>query len=366
MTRNLLFTVLLALLWGAPISAQEPRPLVRVAIKEAPPFVIRRAGGGWEGISVDLWRVLAERLDINYELREQSLERLLENVQSGVADAGVAALTISPEREQRMDFSHPFYSTGYGVALADEFSRPWLSVARRFFTLEFLQVVAALVGLLAVIGVLIWLLERRRNGDEFDPSATRGVGGGLWWAAVSMTTVGYGDKAPITFWGRVLALVWMFASVILVSTFTAAITSALTVGELESLVRGPGDLQRLQVGVVEDTAGARYLRQQQVGYFAFETLEAALESLDAGNIQVVLHDAPLLRYRIAQDYASRLRMLSQVFSRQDYGIALPEDSPLQEPLDRALLGFVGTPEWRDILFQYLDRRSAGSTEEASG
>jgi len=363
---RLVCLALLALAWTVPSVAQQPQPLVRVAVKEAPPFVMRRVGGGWEGISIDLWRVLAERLDLNYELREQSLDSLLENVASGEMDAGVAAITISPEREARMDFSHPFYSSGYGIAVGEEFSRPWLSVARRFLTLEFLQVVAALVGLLTAIGILIWLLERRRNSDEFDPGVSRGIGGGLWWAAVSMTTVGYGDKAPITFWGRMLALVWMFASVILVSTFTAAITSALTVGQLESMVRGPGDLQRLQVGAVADTAGADYLARQRVGFFRFETLEAALESLNAGNIQVVLHDAPLLRYRVQEDYANRLRMLSRTFSRQDYGIALPEDSPLQESLDRALLGFVGTAEWRDILYEYLDRRSAGSTEEASG
>ena len=74
-----------------------------------------------------------------------------------------------------------------------------------------------------VVGVVMWLGERRRNQAQFGGTAAHGIGAGLWWSAVTMTTVGYGDKAPVTILGRLLGLVWMFAAIIIISSFTAAI-----------------------------------------------------------------------------------------------------------------------------------------------
>jgi voltage-gated potassium channel Kch len=65
-------------------------------------------------------------------------------------------------------------------------------------------------SLLTVTGALIWLAERRHNEEQFRRDPAAGIGNGIWWSAVTMTTVGYGDKAPVTLAGRVIALVWMF------------------------------------------------------------------------------------------------------------------------------------------------------------
>ncbi|MGO2102628.1 MAG: ion channel [Psychroflexus halocasei] len=44
-----------------------------------------------------------------------------------------------------------------------------------------------------------------------------------------MTTVGYGDKSPLSLGGRIVGLIWMFMAVIILSSLTAGIASALTV-----------------------------------------------------------------------------------------------------------------------------------------
>ena len=63
-----------------------------------------------------------------------------------------------------------------------------------------------------------------------------------------MTTVGYGDKAPVTVMGRLIGLIWMFAAIIIISSFTAAIAASLTVSELGSDVENPNDLPNVRVG----------------------------------------------------------------------------------------------------------------------
>jgi voltage-gated potassium channel len=50
----------------------------------------------------------------------------------------------------------------------------------------------------------------------------------LWWAVVTITTVGYGDVSPVTSEGRLAAGVLMVLGIVLFSTLTAALTSALT------------------------------------------------------------------------------------------------------------------------------------------
>jgi polar amino acid transport system substrate-binding protein len=46
------------------------------------------------------------------------------------------------------------------------------------------------------------------------------------------------------------------------------------------------------------------------------------------------------------------------FEKQDYAIALPEDSPLREPLNRTLLEALTDPEWQNTVQRYLGRLGA--------
>ena len=52
------------------------------------------------------------------------------------------------------------------------------------------------------------------------------VGAGLWWAAQTVTTVGYGDNVPVTLFGRLLAVIVMLLGISFLTVITAAITSA--------------------------------------------------------------------------------------------------------------------------------------------
>ena len=93
--------------------------------------------------------------------------------------------------------------------------------------MNFVRALGALVFVIFIFGMLMWMFEKRDNKQEFD-KGLKGIWEGFWWSAVTMTTVGYGDKAPLSFGGRVIALVWMFAAIIIISGFTASIASSLT------------------------------------------------------------------------------------------------------------------------------------------
>jgi voltage-gated potassium channel len=67
-------------------------------------------------------------------------------------------------------------------------------------------------------GLLLTVIDRK----EFPT-----IGGGLWWAVQTVTTVGYGDHVPENAVGRVVAAVVMLLGIGFVTVITASITSSL-------------------------------------------------------------------------------------------------------------------------------------------
>ncbi|MGM0576727.1 MAG: transporter substrate-binding domain-containing protein [Myxococcota bacterium] len=326
---------------------------LKVGIKVAPPFVLKDPDGTFRGISVDLWKEVALRLDLDYEFEEHSLEDLLDGVESGRVDVGVAALTVTPDREKSFDFSHPFYTSGLGIAVVPESQSGWLAALKGFFSLRMLKVVGGLAGVLLLAGFLVWLFERKRNPGEFAEGRAGGLGAAFWWSAVTMTTVGYGDMAPRTAGGRGIALVWMFTSVIIISSFTAAIASALTVGQLKFPVEGPGDLPGVRVGTVAASTSVDYLELHEIDHSTFDEPRAAMRALIDGEIDAVVYDAPILRHLAGKVFQGKARVLRNTFERQDYAFALKDGSALREPVNQKLLDRITSPWWRDQITAYL-------------
>jgi polar amino acid transport system substrate-binding protein len=280
------------------------------------------------------------------------LKEMLQQTAEGRIDAAAAALTVTAEREQRLDFTHPFFTSGLGVAVPQRATLDWLDALRRIGSGAFLQSAGALLGVLTLVGVLVWLLERRRNA-QFPEEPLRGVGSGIWWSAVTMTTVGYGDKAPSTFAGRILGLIWMFASIIIISGFTAAIATSLTVGQLEQTISGIEDFHGRRVVTVTGSTSAAFLDEKLVRYREVATVEEALARLAQGEAEAVVYDLPILRYWVRERYAGTLRVLPNRFQRQDYGIALASGSPVRERFNREILRIIQKPDWARLVEGYL-------------
>ena len=335
--------------------AQAPPKKLIVGTKQAPPFAFKEPDGTWTGISIDLWREIAAELHLTYEWRESDLQGLLDGVKDGSLDIAISALSVTAEREKVLDFTHPFYTTGFSIAVAGRSRGLGSSVMGRFLSWQFLQVVVLLAFVLFVVGLLIWLFEQRRNPEHFGGGPAKGIGSGFWWAAVTMTTVGYGDKAPSTLGGRVVALIWMFAGIIMISSFIAAITATLTVSQLESPVSGPQDLVEVWVGTVAGSASEEYLKEDRIAFKEYPTLLEGLRAVAKGEVDAVVYDAPLLRYMARTELRGKISVLPITFERQDYSIALPTGSPLREPISLVILEKIHEPVWDEILERYLGK-----------
>jgi polar amino acid transport system substrate-binding protein len=324
----------------------------------APPFAMKTADGRWEGLSIELLRMIAQDLGVEYELMEyNNIGQIVEVVEKGELDV-FTALAVTESRETVLDMSHPFLISGSAIAVPGVISGHRLldfsgSFVDQFVSLDFLLLIGILGLLSFAAGAMVWLFEGRRNREMFGGGIVKGLGHGIWWAMVTMTTVGYGDKAPKTFGGRIVALIWMFASIILVAGFTAAITASLTVGELGGKVRGLHDLYGVRVGSVAQSESLDFLTRHGIAVGPFEKEQDGLQAIVDKKIDAFVFDELVLKYLVRTEFPGRVHVLPEIFDHYSVGIAMPQGSPLREPVNRTLLKIIDTDDWLRLKERYI-------------
>ena len=164
-----------------------------------------------------------------------------------------------------------------------------------------------------------------------------------------------GERVPITLAGRLLAIMWMVASVIVIASFTAALSSQLTLKQLRGTVHGETDLRNLRVAAIAGTETTEYLSHQHIAYQVFADVEAGLSALQKRRIDALVYDRPLLLWQVSAHHSESLQVLDATFDPQVYAIALPQGSELRQPIDLALLDAVRSDWWRETVFAYLGR-----------
>jgi voltage-gated potassium channel len=83
-----------------------------------------------------------------------------------------------------------------------------------------LKVAIASIFIAYVAAVQVTISERGVEGSNI-----KNFGDGLWWAVTTVTTVGYGDRFPVSTEGRLLAVLLMIAGISLVGVITASVAS---------------------------------------------------------------------------------------------------------------------------------------------
>jgi hypothetical protein len=103
-------------------------------------------------------------------------------------------------------------------------------------------------------GHIFWLIERASNPQIFDPSYTVGASDGLWFSMVTVTTVGYGDKVPVTGLGKSVTILWMFFGILCFGVFSGQVSDQISTSAAENAIKGPEDLGGFEVGVLRRLA----------------------------------------------------------------------------------------------------------------
>jgi polar amino acid transport system substrate-binding protein len=353
----LFFLTLFFLLFFSLCAQSAERP-IRVAARNCPPFVINDAGQ-YSGLSIFLLDNIAEKLGLEYRIEEYGLKEMLEAVAQGKADVGVSCLSVTQKREETIDFSHSFFETNLAISVKQHGFLH--SIKNFFYNKKLFIALGIIVGVAALIGSILYLLEHNINDTLY---SMKNKGGRLMEAFIAGLL--FVTSGPIRYYqfktlaARILTAFLTVGSTIMIASITALLASAFTLDQMSSEIKGPQDLAKVRVGAMEASTSFEYLQEKGINSRTFNDRKELLAALDDGRLDAVVSDDAILRYKIKEAQAKgryeSLSVLPFVFEKQNYAFALPDESPHMEKFNQALLSARDSPEWSVELVKYIGKK----------
>ncbi|KAM3955104.1 LOW QUALITY PROTEIN: ionotropic receptor 8a [Aphomia sociella] len=374
-----------------------PWTLPKIDPETGEPMVNEDGQPVYEGYCIDLIDKLSEVMNFEYEivtpksgtfgikLPNGTWDGIIGDLVRAETDIAIAALTMTAEREEVIDFVAPYFEqTGILIAIRKPIRKTSLF---KFMTVLRTEVWLSIVGALVLTGFMIWLLDKyspysARNDPTAYPYPCREftLKESFWFALTSFTPQG-GGEAPKALSGRTLvAAYWLFV-VLMLATFTANLAAFLTVERMQTPVSSLEQLarqSRINYTVVEGSTIHQYFINMK---FAEDTLYRVWKEITLnatsdqsqyrvwdypireqyGHILLAInatgpvpdartgfdqvnehtdadfafiHDSAEIKYEVTRN--CNLTEVGDVFAEQPYAIAVQQGSRLQEDLSALL------------------------------
>lgn len=328
---------------------------ILVGITGSEPFLIYN-NGNYKGIAPEIWDDIAYKKAWNYKyIPFKTVEGAIQALTNLQLDLIVGPISITSNRLEEMRFSQPFYNSSLAiVSRTDELSL-WQKI-KPIFSLKLFMAVGLFLIILGIVGTLFWIAEHKKSPDQFPKNPVDGIANGMWLAIVTMSTTGYGDKAPITLWGRIIAGTWMVISIIFATSMVAGIASTLTISSLgSSTVTNIEQLSNQKVATISDSPSIEFLQEHQAKVIETNKLNEAIDLLKEKSVKAVVYDRPQLLHYLNKKHDDELYIAKAEYYKQGYGFAFPLNSNLVYEVNRALLEHAEELETERIINFYLQK-----------
>lgn len=336
----------------------QEKDTLQIGYYESPPFVMETDEGRLSGVSIWLWEQIQKDIEHPFKLipydTDKPLSDLLRDLETGRIDMAINPLTITSSRDSKLDFTYPIYIADLTIVQsADSSSSSFIKVVREFLNHKVLLLILVLAGLVIFFGLILWLVEKKNH--HFEPGI-KGLFSSFWWSAVTMTTVGYGDKVPISHLGRFIAFIWMLCSIIIIAIFSASITSSLTVHRLTNANLSVQSFKQAKLGTVNSSASEEFLKRNFFRNFkTYPELNTGLRALQTGEVDYFLYDEPWLIYLLNNELEfSTLELMPVRFNRQLYAFPMREDMSrsFEKKVSSSIIRLMETKDWEILLGEF--------------
>ncbi|XP_077156988.1 glutamate receptor ionotropic, delta-2 isoform X2 [Paroedura picta] len=293
-------------------------------------------------------------------------DRRLENNMRGVvlrvvtvlrADIGISALTITPDRENVVDFTTRYMDYSVGVLLRKAEKTMDMFACLAPFDLSLW---ACIAGTVLLVGLLVYLLNwlnppRLQMGSMTSTTLYNS----MWFVYGSFVQQG-GEVPYTTLATRMMMGAWWLFALIVVSSYTANLAAFLTITRIENSIQSLQDLSRqtdIPYGTVLDSAVYEHVRVKGMNPFEKNNMysklwqminrsngsennvqesQAGIQKVKYGNYAFVW-DAAVLEYVALNDPDCSFYTIGNTIADRGYGIALQHGSPYRDVFSQRIL-----------------------------
>jgi polar amino acid transport system substrate-binding protein len=363
----LLFFCALLTIFTLPSTAKESlqdTPL-KIGIKPSEPWVmydksLPESERKPVGFSIDLWNEIAKSLGRKTEwVYHQTTPDVIDSAHKETIDLGIAAITVSSEREKRVDFSNSMYETGLQIMVSGEnsSSNPLAVLANELKKLLSWTVLSWLLIMLFISSHLRLLVDRVSKDNFFPQGYFKGIYEVLWWGITMLVTWETPQSKGLA---RAIDLSWHLIGLIAMSIMTAVVAAALTSQAIVGSIQSEKDLPGKRVAAVATDAPRKYLEKIGADVVAVKSIEDGMKLLREDKVEALVHDGPRLSYLAGKTNKAEKKtiflVLPAIFNAQNYGIVFPQNSVLRESINKTLLKLRETTGLEDSFHEELRKK----------
>ncbi|KAK4476802.1 hypothetical protein RD792_015962 [Penstemon davidsonii] len=289
--------------------------------------------------------------------KNPSYTELVNMVTSNVFDAAVGDIAIVTNRTKIVDFTQPYIESGLVVVAP---VRKIKYSAWAFMTPFSPLMWVVTWAFFLIIGVVVWILEHRVN-DEFRGPPKKQFITILWFG---FSTMFFAHRENTTSpLGRMVLIIWLFVVLIITSSYTASLTSILTVQQLAPSITGieslitSNDLIGYQVGSFAENYLMEELNIAKSRLVALGSPEEYADALSKKRVAAVVDERPYVDLFLSEN--CMFQIVGREFTKSGWGFAFPRDSPLAMDMSTAILTLSENGELQKIREKWLSARACG-------
>ena len=342
------------------VQSLETHAPFRVGVFNMAPFAFRSGGGQWSGLAVTLFQHIANSSGLRYSITEfENMDQVINAVENNTIDFAAIAVDPTPEFELTMNFTNAFELSGTSIAIAKHTHLPLLNLIESIWQSIIPRFVGVVLFSLIIFGVIVGLVERKKNTTQFGGGFWSTIGEGVWWSSATISTVGYGDRVPKTKRGRFAGGLWMLVAFALTSLLAGLLSSVLTVARINSEIHTPTDLLRLKCGALLNSAAFVDGKNMKYNMTPYATIDDCLRALERGQIGAALGESVRLRWLMNQSEWESLIMLPSpiVTLYSVFPVSSEVDPQTLDVINYHLLKITDSKEWEDMRHLFLGDQS---------